>query len=181
VSDDQTPRKPGPTRKQNGQPRKPNGQWKHKLTEEILELIRLAITSGTAPDFAGPYAGVDRSTFYRWMSNGRNGGTRLERELVAVVARSESTFVVNENAAITRDADARTRLDRLARRFPEHYGRRDHLVTEGTVAHTFTLDTAKLTESELAALEALHLKAISDGDDGEPGQLLQLPPGENRA
>jgi hypothetical protein len=165
------PRKPA-------QPRKPNGQWKHKLTEEILEMIRIAISTGTSADFAGPYAGVDRSTFYRWMSNGRNGGTKLERELVAVVDKSESTFVVNENAAITRDADARTRLERLARRFPEHYGRRDHLVTEGTVAHTLTLDLANLDESELATLEALHLKAISDRDHGEPGELLQLPPGE---
>ena len=157
--------------------RRPNGQWEHKLTPEIIEKITLAIKAGTPLRYCGPYAGISEKSFWRWLANGRDGGKKIERDLAAEVDKALSEFVVTTVANIKTNGDARTQLELLARRMPSEFGRRDHQVVEGTVEHRHTFDPNAYTDEELETLEALTKKGI-DAASAKQGELLQLPRGE---
>lgn len=159
--------------------RGPHGKYVEKLSEEVIETMANARRGGLAKDRLGPIAGVDPRTFDRWIAHGRNGGTRLEKDLVWAIDKADAQLVATLAMSVVVNGTPRDKLELLGRIDPANYGRRDHLVTEGTVSHKMTIDTDGMSEEEIeATLAILKRVQVTASERPEPAQLLQLPRGE---
>ncbi len=161
-------------RDEASKPRTPNGQWKHKLTEEIIEKACQATRLGVHPRFIAARCGVDEATFYRWIQRGNDGGRPLERKLAAELEIATSDYVVNSHAKLYQDSTPRDIIEMLGRRFPNEYGRKDHLVTEQTVEHKMTLNLPALS-TEALELIARADRLVLEAADVVDGEVIELP------
>jgi len=100
-----------------------------KLSPEIEERIVSAVRAGTSIAGAAAYAGIDPSTFHRWMERGdpkRTGrADGRYREFRARVEQASGEAEVRDVTVIAKAApsDWRAAAWRLERRRPERYGR----------------------------------------------------------
>src|SRR5688572_18653434 len=74
------------------------GRYAPKLTPEVRERILNALASGVPPEVAAAYAGVVRSTYNRWLAQGRAA-------IVAANGNLEQVLAEDEYAAFARDVD----------------------------------------------------------------------------
>lgn len=104
-----------------------------KLTQEVHDLIVEAVRAGNYYEVAARAAGVEASTFYKWMKRGREGKGKRYVEFFHAVeqaraeAERESVEIVR-NAAKKDWAAASWWLERIA---PARWGRRDKFEVTG--------------------------------------------------
>lgn len=100
-----------------------------KLTPEVKEKLISAIRMGNYYEPACAYAGVDYSTFRRWMQKGEQARSGQYREFYEEVKRAEAEAEARAVALWQKQApeDWRAARDFLARRYPERWAARDSL------------------------------------------------------
>lgn len=115
-----------------------------KLTKELQARIERAVASGNYIETAAQLNGVHKSTLYRWLKRGNEERERLERnpdaepdpqeapyvEFCDVIQRALAHSEAADVAVIGQAARAgqwQAAAWRLERKFPQRYGRRDHL------------------------------------------------------
>jgi len=101
-----------------------------KLTPALQEEIVRAIRGGSYPEIAAVYAGIDRSTYYRWIERGDPEGTRPAdrpyRIFRAAVEQAKAAAEIRLVALISRAAenDWRAGAHLLARQNPARWSAR---------------------------------------------------------
>lgn len=109
-----------------------------KLTPKIQEKIVMAIRAGSSPEGAAQYAGIDRSTFYRWMEQGRrarSGPFRKFRDAIEKGKADLETMVAAKVIKGINEGKLDLAIQFLERRYPDLWGRRDAVKVEGDVRH----------------------------------------------
>ena len=111
--------------------RKPRGR-RGKLTPEVREKIVSAIRAGNYAQVAAEYAGISRSTFFRWLDRGRQAQRGLYRDLFEAVEAAEREAEVRAVAILQKHMDEswQAAMAFLERKHPERWGRRDQLKVE---------------------------------------------------
>lgn len=96
-----------------------------KLTDEVKRRLLEAIRAGTPVEVAAEYAGIARSTFYRWLAladtEERYRGFREEVRKAEAEAHVHAAAVIRKAIA---DGDWRAALKYLERRHPQDWGPR---------------------------------------------------------
>jgi hypothetical protein len=105
---------------------------KTKLTDEVQKRFVDAIRAGNYYETACHYAGIDYSTFRRWMQKGEEQKSGAFREFCEAVKKAEAESEMRmvtlwQKQAVDNWQAAR---DFLERRFPDRWGRRDRLAAE---------------------------------------------------
>lgn len=101
-----------------------------KLTTKVQDKIVVAIRSGSSPEGAAQYAGIDRSTFYRWLDQGRrarSGSYRRFREAIEKAKADLETMVAAKVIKGINEGKLELAIQFLERRYPELWGRREAL------------------------------------------------------
>lgn len=145
-----------------------------KLTPEIEATICEYIATGNYRQVAGRAAGISKSTFEYWMRRGRDEPGTIYERFVISVEEAEGRAELHAVKLIIQAAagDAKHAQWWLERKFPERWGRKDRLALTGkndgpietnvTVANA---DLTKLTDDELAALEAIAVRLTGPVED----------------
>lgn len=158
-----------------------------KLTPERRTKIINAIRDGNYMEVAARYAGIDKSTLYRWLQEGREARCGKKKEFYDAVqvalAESEVMDVHIIGMAARDNKDWRAALARLERRYPQrwrpttevaHTGDRDKPVTVEQKIEVAEFNTDNLSVEELANIEELMLKGLIGGAR-EPDELSAVP------
>ncbi len=127
-----------------------------KLTDEVQKVIVEAVERGNFYSAAAERAGIDYSTFKRWMEKGQQDGAEFDRyrafRAAILVANAECQDVqlsrIN-TAARTGTWQAAAWI--LERRFPEEWGRKDKVQHEGADAFAAFLDEVARKRAEQVA------------------------------
>jgi transposase len=112
---------------------------KSKYTSETVEKITQAIRLGATYELAASYAGIDHSTFFRWMND--------KSDFRDAVKAAEGAGAMQWLAKIEKaasDGNWQAAAWKLERRYPERYGR--------TVVDNRNYDLSKLSDDDLAKL-----------------------------
>jgi len=150
-----------------------------KLTPALQEEIVRAIRGGSYPEIAAVYAGVDRSTYYRWMERGDPEGTRpadrIYRVFRAAVEQAQAAAEIRLVALISRAAehDWRAGAHLLARQHPSRWSARAQQEVETPEPPVLaflegaSLPLISMSDAELDALERVLDKAhdLSKGSE----------------
>ena len=99
-----------------------------KLTPDTKEDIVNALRAGNSRRDSALYAGVSETTFYSWMSRGREGEP-LYAEFLEAVEKAEAQSVVRNVAIIQRAAEETWQAAAwwLERKRPDDWGRRQRM------------------------------------------------------
>ncbi len=147
-----------------------------KLTAELGEQIARAIRAGSYPEVAAQYAGVDRSTYYRWMERGDPDATRAAdrpyRRFRRAVEQAQAADEVRDATLIGKAAerDWRAAAWRLERRHRARWGRAAVEEGEAPGPQVLALPDGSqvnlrwLSDAELEALERILARFESSGD-----------------
>lgn len=151
-----------------------------KLTPEVQKRLCDAIRAGNYYEAACAYAGIDYSTFRRWMKKGEGQKRGKYREFCEAVTRAELEAEARLVAQWQQHMpnDYRAIRDFLERRFPERWGRREkidaNVTHNGQVKERHEYDITYRIEQyaneyeqiyeELAKRESA-LKSPDEGDD----------------
>ncbi|MGZ3423127.1 MAG: hypothetical protein ACXVEE_35020 [Polyangiales bacterium] len=106
-----------------------------RLTPKVQDRVVLAIRAGSSPEGAAQFAGIDRSTFYRWMEQGRaarSGPHKKFREAVEKAKADLETQVAAKLLKAINEGQFEFAIPFLERRYPELWGRRDTVKVEGS-------------------------------------------------
>lgn len=105
---------------------KPRGQ-KPKLTPQTQEKVCQAIRAGNYANVAARYAGIDESTFYRWLERGENEPSGIYCEFRKSVKDAESTAEVQAVAEVRAAGREswQASMTWLERKFPDRWGRKE--------------------------------------------------------
>ena len=100
-----------------------------KLTPEVRDKILQALRAGNYRDTAARWAGVTAGTLTRWMS--QKG--KLYDEFAQEVRRAETAAEIRMVGLVVKGAEDDVRHAQwwLERKFPDHWGRRDHVELTG--------------------------------------------------
>ncbi len=100
-----------------------------KLTPELQEALVQAIRAGNYAAVAVQYAGISRSTFYRWMQRGQRAKSGLYCEFFEAIRRAESQAEVRAVAILQGHMKDswRAAMTFLERKYPDRWGRKDRL------------------------------------------------------
>ena len=123
-----------------------------KLTPEVHEKIVTALRAGNYSKVAAEYAGIGESTFYRWLQKGRAAKRGMYREFADAVQQAEREAEIRAVAILQRHMEDnwQAAMTFLERKFPERWGRRDHL--DVSVDSKATLaEWLSITEQDLDA------------------------------
>ena len=122
-----------------------------KLTPAVQALIVQALEAGNVLDTAGPYAGIDKATLYRWLKAGRKAKSGIHREFCDAVEKAVARAEVRDVALIAKAAETQWQAGawRLERRFPERWGR----ASDQAAARLAPLERERL-EAEIELLKA---------------------------
>jgi len=142
-----------------------------KLTPEIRQNLAHAISVGATYELACVYAGIDYSTFRRWMLKGEEQAKGDHREFRDAVKRAEGEAVVRLLSIIELAAKDQWQAAawKLERRYPESYGRRTVEVSGpegGPIKHEGT--SRQIIESPEATRIAHDLLRALAGDAAPP-------------
>lgn len=99
-----------------------------KLTDAVQEKIVGAIRAGNYAETAAQYAGIDKSTYHRWMQKGEDGRAKY-REFRAAVRAAEAEAEVYAETVLRKAMpdDWKAAAWYLERKFQDRWGRREHL------------------------------------------------------
>ena len=148
-----------------------------KLTPERQAKIVDAIRAGVPPETAAAFAGIDESTFYRWLARGRGPEAEsLYAEFAAQVREAMAEWETRDILLIGEAArtDWRAAAWRLERRLPKRYGRRErHEIVNGDeAAFRVAIGQQPMNVQELhrqAAIEAAQQQQLDEGSDDDVG------------
>lgn len=133
---------------------------KTKLTLEIQEEIGTNIETGMTIKNAALAAGIDESTFYKWMNRGENATSGQYFQFVKYIkeskAKSEKKHVDNIKKAAN-DGAWQASAWILERRFPEDWGRIDRLSLSG---HIKTEEEPGVLDDDIIEARNTYLKAV---------------------
>lgn len=140
-----------------------------KLTPEIQEKIVIAIEAGNYADAACRYAGIDYSTFFRWMQKGEESDDQYG-EFRKAVEKARAHAEVKYVAVIDRAAREGTWQAAawwLERTQPQKYGRKERYEVSGPDGGNIVVDVSmeELESKVNQILQARQPRAITAGDD----------------
>jgi transposase len=118
-------------------PKRPRGRptgRPTKLTDDVQEQIVRALRAGNYIETAAKFAAVDKKTLYSWLDRANRGEAKYKGFLHAV-NKAQADAEVSAVAVITKAAASQWQAAawRLERKFPERWGRREHVTVEGGV------------------------------------------------
>lgn len=104
-----------------------------KLTPEVQDRIIQALKAGNYVETAAEYAGIGKTTFYRWMARGEQASRGIYREFRDAVMRARAEAEARNVAIIQKAApdDWRAAAWWLERAFPDRWGPRQKLEHSG--------------------------------------------------
>lgn len=128
-----------------------------KLTPEIQRRIVTAIQAGNYAKVAAEYAGIHVTTFYRWMHKGSAAKSGAYRDFYEAVRKAEGEVEVRAVAILHKamDNNWQAAFKFLERKFPERWGRRDHLSVDVNPRETLAEMLAVTPEELDEAVEAI--------------------------
>lgn len=149
-----------------------------KLTPERRDKIVNAIRDGNYMEVAARYAGIDISTLYKWLAEGKTARCGKKKEFFDAVERakaeSEMADVHVIGLAARDNKDWKAAAWRLERRNPQrwkpttevtHTGDRSNPIVTESKIQTQEFDPNNLSVDELADMEAMMLKGLTGGRD----------------
>lgn len=141
------------------------------MTPEIRAKLLEALRGGNYRGVACQWAGVDDSTLRRWMRKGLDEPDSEWAKFREEVIEAEQSAEVRAVALIMRGAESDPKHAQwwLERKFPERWGRKDRLALTGRdggaiQAQVSTVDMTKLSDDELATLEAIATRLAEPGE-----------------
>jgi len=99
-----------------------------KLTEHVKERLVEALQKGAYKDDACHYAGIHKSTFYRWFEKGEAQNTGEFRDFCDVIRRAEAEGIMVDLSTIyeaVKKGDWRAAAWKLEHKEPAKYGNRE--------------------------------------------------------
>ena len=104
-----------------------------KLSPEVQDRIIQALKAGNYVETAAEYAGIGKTTFYRWMAQGDQESRGIYREFRDAVMRARAEAEARNVAIIQKAApdDWRAAAWWLERAFPDRWGPRQKLEHSG--------------------------------------------------
>ena len=144
-----------------------------KLTPEVKKRLIDAIKAGNYYEPACKFAGIDYSTFRKWMQKGEQAksGQYFEffEEVTRAEAEAEARMVAQWQSQIPQEW--RAARDFLARRYPERWAQKDKIDLEHSGEVVQRHDTVRITEQlakDREFLEAIQRAYESREDDDLP-------------
>ena len=119
----------------------PRGR-KPKLTPEVQKIIVDAIAGGNYNDIAADYAGVGRTTFYRWMEKGEEAASGIYRDFWDAVKKASAQAEVRNVTAIERDPSWQAKAWWLERKHNDRWGRKERHELTGADGGPVAIDWA---------------------------------------
>jgi transposase len=138
-------KQPKPGQPELDQPKQPGRPPKLQLTPEVQARIVQAVSAGSYLDTAASYAGVARSTMYRWLNRGRRDKKGVYAEFAKAVHKAMADAEIRDITQIAKATEASWQASawRLERKFPDRWGRRD---PRGYTSEQFTSFVMRLSE-----------------------------------
>ena len=138
-----------------------------KLSPEVTLRLYSAIRQGSYLEDACFFAGIDYSTFRRWMIRGEEAESGEYRELYLSVKRLEASVAVELVGEWRAKMDSwRSIAAFLEKRFPERFGRR-RVEIAGEGGGPIEIDLASAKEALAVKLEKLARRAGEDAGDSD--------------
>lgn len=112
---------------------------KTKLTPDLMKEIVKYIAGGASYKDSCIFVGIGKRTLFNWKTRGEEDEKKkvrtIYRDLCDEVERAEVAAKMRRIGIITKaeKEDARLALEMLARKYPEEYGRKDHLKVDANV------------------------------------------------
>ncbi|MFY9125354.1 MAG: hypothetical protein WAO32_00115 [Defluviitoga tunisiensis] len=103
---------------------------KSKLTKELIKEAYKLVAAGNYDKDVYPILGIDKSTWYRWLSDGEKAKSGLKREFYDTVKKAEKDAIARNVALIQRAAQEgnwQAAAWWLERKYFEDWGRKDKL------------------------------------------------------
>lgn len=119
-----------------------------KLTPATTEKLTQAISVGATYEHACNYAGIDYTTFNKWMKLGENASGGQYRQFFDTIKKAEAQAVVKWSALIDKaanDGEWQAAAWKLERRYPHIYGRRVQEIT-GKDGEAFSIEIKRRAE-----------------------------------
>lgn len=103
-----------------------------KLTDTVQQAIVSALRAGNYVETAAQYAGINKQTVYNWIKHGEDGREPYKSFLDAI-KKAQADSEARDVAIIAKAADTQWQAAawRLERKFPDRWGRRDHMTVAG--------------------------------------------------
>lgn len=101
---------------------------KRKLTKELIKETYKLVAAGNYDKDVYPILGIDKSTWYRWLSEGETAKSGLKKEFYDTVKKAEKDAIVRNVALIQRAAQEgnwQAAAWWLERKYFEDWGRKD--------------------------------------------------------
>ena len=101
---------------------------KRKLTKELIKEAYKLVAAGNYDKDVYPILGIDKSTWYRWLSDGEKAKSGLKREFYDTVKKAEKDAIARNVALIQRAAQEgnwQAAAWWLERKYYEDWGRKD--------------------------------------------------------
>ena len=101
---------------------------KRKLTKELIKEAYKLVAAGNYDKDVYPILGIDKSTWYRWLSEGETAKSGLKREFYDTVKKAEKDAIARNVALIQRAAQEgnwQAAAWWLERKYFEDWGRKD--------------------------------------------------------
>ncbi len=103
---------------------------KSKLTKELIKEAYKLVVAGNYDKDVYPILGIEKTTWYRWLSEGERSKSGLKREFWDTIKRAEKEAVARNVALIQRAAQEgnwQAAAWWLERKYPEQWGKRDNV------------------------------------------------------
>jgi len=101
---------------------------KSKLTKELIKEAYKLVAAGNYDKDVYPILGIDKSTWYRWLSEGEKAKSGLKREFYETIKKAEKEAIARNVALIQRAAQEgnwQAAAWWLERKYFEDWGRKD--------------------------------------------------------
>lgn len=120
-----------------------------KLTLEVQEKIVSAITAGNYIETASAYAGINKTTLYKWLKRGGRAKSGIYFSFSNAVEKALADAEVLDVARIAKAAETywQAAAWRLERKFPQKWGRKDRL--EHTGKDGEPIKTARVSQKDV--------------------------------
>ncbi len=156
-----------------------------KLTQEVHDKIVGAIKAGNYIETAAAFAGISKSTLYKWLREGARAKSGKKKEFSHAVAQALAESEVGDVVLIGRAAkeknDWRAAAWRLEHKFA-HWKSTSEVTLKGDKKNPLEVsnnaekkpDYSNLSNEELELLEKLTLKLNTDKADSESDDILEI-------
>ena len=146
------------------------------LNKTISKKIEQALRAGNYKQTAAKYAGISLGTFYGWMQRGRNfeqnDGPKEDAiyfEFLKMVEKAMADAEV-EDVAIIKNASRKqwqAAAWMLERKFPDRWGRRDHVELTGKDGGPVEISAREKVEKQIEAMTRSTRSADDDFEGDE--------------